>query len=156
MMWMMLAAVASAATPKDAKALFARYEALSDAFDPASIELYADDATIYVDTEGKVVEMGLQDLRPMWNNMLEAAKETGERSTYKKVKVKRTDRGFRITALRHSVRHCFDDKSYEMMLEERDGELLIVSERLSTPGLSRCPAEPSLAASLDAVGLRDP
>lgn len=150
-MWMMIVSAALAASPKDAKALFAEYEALGSAYDPALIELFADDGTVSVERDGTTSTLSTEEFRPVLRASLDAAKAAGDRSTYRKVKVKRNDDGFRVTAIRYSELRCYEDRDFSLQLAERDGQLKIVANHMSSVGLSQCPADPALAARLNEI-----
>lgn len=149
MFWLlMIGVLAGAATPKDARALFARHNELSQAYDPTVADLFSDDAGFVVVRDGETLDMSIDQFRAVVVDTMETAEQTGDRSTFKRVKVKRDGTGFVITARRYSHLKCYTDRDFSMRVEERDGELRIVRYATSTVGLPQCPPSEELASAL--------
>ncbi|MEM6928569.1 MAG: hypothetical protein AAF602_16655 [Myxococcota bacterium] len=147
----LLALSAMAATPKEARAFVERLMTLEKSFDPAMLEMIADDATIRADRDGEALQMTGAQYAAVGVAALAAAKEIGDYSTYSRVKVKPEGEGYRVTARRYSESKCYQDDALMLRIEERDGKLLVVDQFTSTTALSRCEPSSELRAQLTAA-----
>jgi hypothetical protein len=90
-----------------ATALFKRYVALEQSFDPAVADLYADDAKIqntrrYPSGEVKVMSLPAAKYKALLRSVMPAAKARGDRNSYSDVKYTTESDGIRVSAKRYS------------------------------------------------------
>ncbi|MBX9849925.1 MAG: hypothetical protein K2X64_11570 [Rhodocyclaceae bacterium] len=135
---------AQAVTQAEAKAFFKQYVALSDAFDDALVDLYAPAASIVGlrrEDNGDTTKQeltGAQWQQLLGFNMAKAQKRN-ERSTYSKLRFTPQDKAMKITADRYSIRKCFTDSAYFMVVARRaDKRLHIVEESFATHLPDQC------------------
>jgi len=144
---LLMAAAASAAIAgpaQDARAVFDRYMALGEAFDPAVAQLYTDDAVI----KGLIrypngTERGLKMSGAQWKKMVDAviplAKANNDISEYKDVRVEDIGGAIRISARRYSRVKCYWDPNHYMVLRKQpDGSMKITEEYMETQQHSDC------------------
>jgi hypothetical protein len=128
----------------EARAFFDQYVALGDAYDSSLAELYAADARIrstrrYPDGQSRTLEMTGTQWKAMIRSVMPLAKAEGDRSDYKKIRIERTGQLMRIKADRYSVRKCYWDYGYYMLIgRQSDGRIRIVEEYLETQPQSNC------------------
>jgi hypothetical protein len=128
----------------EARAFFDRYVALSDAYDSSLAELYSDNARIrsarrYPDGQSRALEMTGTQWKGMIRSAMPLAKAQGDRSDFKNVRVERAGELMRIQAERYSVRKCYWDRGYYMLIgRQSDGRIRIVEEYLETQPQSNC------------------
>lgn len=116
-----------------AKALFARYVNLSQAYDPAITELYADDAVIHarkIYKDGRVREMDItvSEYKPLIKSSLPIAKDRGDGSTFDKVSYVQEGAKVRITATRYSILRKNHSPHSMLVAPDPSGKWLIVEE----------------------------
>jgi len=102
-----LAGAPSPARLKAAQALFDKYVALEQAFDPAAADLYADEAKIqntrrYPSGEVKVMSLPAPKYKALIRSVMPSAKARGDKNSYTDVKCAAEGEGARITAKRYS------------------------------------------------------
>jgi hypothetical protein len=122
---------------------FDRYVALGDSFNPSLATLYADSATIkstrrYPTGQIRSIELtGTQ-----WKNLIEKAmplaKAQGDRSEFKNVRLEAIGDDIRVKADRYSVRKCYWDRGYYMVIRRTATGPQIVEEYLETQPESAC------------------
>lgn len=98
---------ASGETPVDAETLFASYESLERAFDPAVADLYCDNALIRhtrrsLDGQSRVMEFPATEYKSMIRADMPIARARGDYSTYSNVSYASEGANTRITATRFS------------------------------------------------------
>jgi len=131
-------------TEADARAFFAKYVELGEAFDVALADLYSDGAVIraerrYPNGENRAVQLTGQQWKALIVKAMPLAKKHEDRSTYSNLKVTVSGDRARIDADRYSERKCYTDSGYYMVIERQpDGTYLIVEEYSKTQPQSSC------------------
>ena len=141
-----LAAVsfARAGPEQEAKDFFARYVALGKAYDPAVADLYSDEATIrtfrrYPHGVERALEISGIQWKALVRKVMPLAKAQSDRSEYKEPRFEVTGGKIKISAKRYSVRKCYWDPSYYLLLQKQpNGALAIVEEYSETQPQSDC------------------
>lgn len=141
-----LAGAASAAPldPAEVRAFFARFVALGDAHDVAVADLYADRASIRtVRRYAHGLERSIRMTGAQWKALLiqsmPLARAQGDRSTYDNIEVSVAGSLARIKADRYSVRKCYTDRGWYLIVErQEDGRYLIIEEFSETQPQSSC------------------
>jgi hypothetical protein len=129
---------------QEAKAFFARYAALGDAFDPAVADFYSDEAVIrafrrYPHGLERSMEISGAQWKSLVRKVMPLAKAQNDRSEYRDPRFEKAGDRVKISAKRYSVRKCYWDPSYYMVLEkQRGGSLKIVEEYTETQPQSDC------------------
>lgn len=137
-------ASAEVLTQTEARAFFARYVELGEAYDVGLAELYANDAVIrserhYPHGETRAIQVSGQQWKALIVNVMPQAKARQDRSTYANVKVSVSGNRAKISADRYSELKCYTDPAYYMVIERRsDGEYRIVEEYTQTRPQSNC------------------
>jgi hypothetical protein len=138
---------ASSADPgleQEAKDFLARYVALGDAYDSALADLYSDDAVIrayrrYPHGLERAMEMKGVQWKELVRKAMPLAKAQNDRSEYKEPQFVIGDGKAKITARRYSVRKCYWDPEYYMIVAKQpDGSLKIIEEYSETQPQSDC------------------
>jgi hypothetical protein len=133
-----------APSEEDAGKFFARYVALSDAFDPAVAELYADRAVIrsvrrYPHGLERAIELGGVEWKAMVLKAMPLAKAHNDRSQFKDPSFQPQAGGIKISAQRYSLRKCYLDPNYYMVVaRSATGGLEIIEEYSETQPQSNC------------------
>lgn len=128
----------------EARAFFDRYVALGDAYDSSLAELYSDNGRIkstrrYPDGQSRTLEISGTQWKGMIRSAMPLAKAQGDRSDFKNVRVEQAGGLTRIKADRYSVRKCYWDRGYYMLISRQsDGRIRIVEEYLETQPQSDC------------------
>ena len=128
----------------EARAFFDRYVALGGAYDASLAELYADHARIrsarrYPDGKSRSLEMTGTQWKGMIRTAMPLARTLGDRSDFNNIRVERAGEAMRITADRYSVRKCYWDRGYSMLIgRQLNGGMKIVEEYLETQPQSDC------------------
>ena len=123
---------------------FDRFVQLSDAFDPAVADLYADSSKIkwlrrYPDGAERVMEMPGSQWRSALTSLMPLAKAKGDRSKYTNVRVEPAGERLRIRADRYSVLKCYSDKNYYMLVDRSStGTLYVAEEYFENQPQSNC------------------
>ena len=124
--------------------LFARYIQLSDSFDVALAQLYADDAKILIHRtypgglERKMALSGMQ-WKQLIVHAMPLAKAQNDKSTFSNISVSRYENGYKIQADRYSNRKCYTDTGYYMVvMPDPFGRLRIIEEYSETQPQSDC------------------
>ena len=148
----LLLSTALAATPEDARSTFDRFVALSDAWDVAAGGFYAPDAKLVATRDdGTRQEMTGAQMVAMLPKAFEAEKKAGARYEFKEIQVSEESGGFRVRAHRVVHAKCVTDKTFNVLLAERDGSLKIVEESMGITSLSQCPPSEALSATMTAL-----
>ncbi len=129
---------------EDPRAVFDRYVQLGGEFDPAVAELYADQALVHayrVYPHGLERNMALTGIQ--WKQLLAQvmplARAQNDKSTFSDIEITNIPGGYRIKADRYSVRKCYTDTGYYMVLKPvTGGGLKIFEEYLETRPQSNC------------------
>lgn len=133
----------SQASDKPAE-FFQKYVELADAFDPAIVDLYADEALIHayrVYPHGleRNMEMTGTQWKQLITKVMPLAKAQDDKSTYSNMEITDFEGGFKIKADRFSVRKCYTDTGYYMVVKSiGDGSLKILEEYMETKPSSNC------------------
>ena len=142
-----LAAVPGSADSTDTKAIrafFAKYVELGEAYDEKIADLYSDNAAIrtyrrYPHGLERAMELSGSQWKALLVKAMPLAKAQADKSTYSDVEVSITGSKAKIKAKRYSVRKCYTDTGYFMVIERRsNGEYLIVEEYSETQPQSNC------------------
>lgn len=126
------------------KSFFKEYIRLVDAFDPALADLYNDGAQVLgyrVYPHG--LERNMEFTGVQWKELLKRAmplaKVQNDKSTFSNVKISESDGGFKIKADRYSVRKCYTDTGYYIIVKsDKNGQLAIFKEYMETRPLPNC------------------
>jgi hypothetical protein len=134
--------VAPAAGP--ANEFFNRYVQLSDSFEFSMLDLYSDTAKVHTyrkyphGLERHIVLSGAQ-----WKQLAIAfmplAIAQNDKSIFSKVIISKHSNGYKIKANRYSVRKCYTDTGYYMVVTpDKFGKLQIIEEYCETQPQSDC------------------
>lgn len=123
---------------------FNNYIQLGEAFDPTVADLYFDQALIHayrVYPHGLERNMELSGLQ--WKQLLikimPLAKAQNDKSTFSNIEITDINGGYKIKADRYSVRKCYTDMGYYMIIKPSEsGNLKIIEEYLETKPLPNC------------------
>ena len=128
---------------QEGQRFFDRYIALGDSFNPSLATLYADSATIKSTRRyptGQIRSLELTGAQ--WKNLIQKAmplaKAQGDRSEFKNVRLEAVGDDIRIKADRYSVRKCYWDHGYYMVIRRTATGPQIVEEYLETQPESAC------------------
>lgn len=128
---LLLATAAAAESPED---FFFRYVDLSNEFDPAVVDLYADSANIRVfriqaqRPRDSLELAGWQWKRQLRRELPDAA-AADDRNEFKNIEVSRVGRGYKIKADRYSTASCYTDRAYYVIVsEDARGRYVITEE----------------------------
>jgi hypothetical protein len=128
---------------QEGQRLFDRYVALGDSFNPSIATLYADSATIkstrrYPTGQVRSLELTGTQWKDLVQKAMPLAKAQGDRSEFKNVRVEAVGDDIRVKADRYSVRKCYWDHRYYMVIRRTAAGLQIVEEYLETQPESAC------------------
>jgi hypothetical protein len=129
---------------KVARAFFAKYVELGDAYDEKVATLYADNAAIrtyrrYPHGLERAMELSGTQWKTLIVKAMPVAKAQADKSTYSDIEISTTGSKVKIKAKRYSVRKCYTDTGYFMVIERQtNGEYLIVEEYFETQPQSNC------------------
>lgn len=132
-----------ATSTQDAMTFFNRYVELGTSFDPAITELYADDAKIrivrsYPGGAERVIELDGNQWKLTVAQVMHVAKAKNDLATYADISVSKENDHFRIDASRYSVRKCYTDSDYYMVVAQDAGKLKIVEESFRSEAVPDC------------------
>lgn len=123
---------------------FNKFIELGHDFDPSVTSLYSNSATIHANRvypfgiERSVEFTGVQ-WKQLATKLMPVAKAQNDKSTYSNTVITKQGSGYKIKANRYSIRKCYIDTGYYMVVEpESNGQLLIVEEYLETRPQSNC------------------
>ena len=127
-----------------------RYQHLSDTYDPAIADLYADDAvlkTSYTRMSGEIVEMSFTgaQYKELVPKVSPLAKARQDRSELKDLRYEAIEGGVRVRATNVSLSKCYEDSGF--ILELRDdgaGGFVIVGNHSNTQSRNMCPDQDPL------------
>lgn len=116
-----------------AKELFERYVALEHAFDPATADLYSDDAKIqntrsYPTGEKRTLTMPAPAYKKLIRGAMPLAKVRGDTSTYSDIKYAPEGDRVRITCTRFSELKKYSSPLSLLVGADKDGKWLIFEE----------------------------
>ena len=138
------AALAQPISKEDGEKFFERYLALDAAYDPAFIELYADETRIrslrrYPSGQERMLELNGVQWKSALLNALSIAKLRGDRSEYKNPRYELVGEKLRIRADRYSILKCYWDKGFSLTLGRRqNGSFFIEEQYFETQPESNC------------------
>lgn len=140
-----LSGAVSAASEKDYRAFFDKYQKLNDQYSPAVGAMYRDDASItitQVQTDGIEQSMKMEGhkLKELIGELMEVAEQRGDSSVYKNITITLQDGGAKIKADRYGELNCFDDSTYLMVVSNKNNTLKIAEEYFETPYMTHCKA----------------
>lgn len=137
-------AFSSPGPEQEAREYFARYVALGNAYDPTVADLYSDEASIrafrrYPHGLERAMELSGVQWKALVRKVMPLAKAQNDRSEYKEPQFEVTGGKVKISAKRYSVRKCYWDPGYYMVLQKQaNGSLAIVEEYSETQPQSDC------------------
>lgn len=123
---------------------FQRYVELGNAFDTALADLYSDKALIHtyrVYPHGleRNMELTGEKWKQLITKVMPLAKVQNDKSIFSNVEIIEFEDGFKIRADRYSVRKCYTDTGYYMVVKPMaDDSLKIVEEYMETQPLPNC------------------
>lgn len=123
---------------------FKKYVSLGDNFDLSVVNLYSDKAKIHsyrVYPHGleRSMELSGAEWKKLVVNTMALAKAKNDLSQFSDIEYVKTKSGFKIKANRYSVRKCYIDKGYFMIVERTLGnEFQIIEEYMETQPQSNC------------------
>lgn len=128
-------------TPED---FFTQYVQLGNEFNPALADLYSTQALIRsyrVYPQG--IERHMEVTGAQWKQflvkVLPLAQAQNDKSTFSNIDITQISDGFKIQADRYSIRKCYVDTGYFMIVKPTsNGRLLIIEEYLETQPQSSC------------------
>ena len=124
--------------------LFDSYIQLGESFDPDVANLYSDDALIHA---YRVYPHGLErnmeltgaQWKELMSRVMPIAKAQNDKSTFSNIAVTEIEGGYKIKADRYSVRKCYTDTGYYMIVKPTEnGSLKIFEEYMETKPLPSC------------------
>src|SRR5687768_14763706 len=109
-----------------AKDVFSRYVALGNAYDPAVADLYLDDAVVrafrrYPHGLERSMELPGSQWKALVRKVMPLARAQNDRSEYKEPRFEVSGDKIKISAKRYSVRKCYWDPAYYMVLQKQPG-----------------------------------
>jgi hypothetical protein len=125
--------LADAGTIERATALFKRYVALEQAYDPAAADLYSDDAVIknkrtYPNGQVRELSMPALKYKALVRQAMPLARTRGDRSTYSDCKYQEVGERVRITCSRYSELKKYSSPLTLVVGPAARGEWLIFEE----------------------------
>ncbi len=123
---------------------FNEYIRLGDSFDPSVGDLYDDSAQILayrVYPHGLERNMELSGIqwKQLVNKVMPLAKAQNDKSTFSNIAITKIEGGFKIKADRYSLRKCYTDTGYYMVIKpKQNGEFAIFKEYMETKPLPNC------------------
>lgn len=140
---------------ENVRKFFDEYVARATAFDAGIAELYSPNARIITLRDGSErMELSGSQWKQLLIRAMPIAKERGDRSAFKNVKVSAHGEGFRVTAVRTSAVKCASDPNYHLDVVRMDDRWVVVEEYTETVSLSQCAPSNKLAASLSSIRTR--
>ena len=127
-----------------AQTFFSKYIELGDAYDPELANLYSDSAKIhtlrrYPQGFERSLELSGKQWKTIMIPAMPLAKIQGDRSIFSDIEISVTDTHTKVKATRYSVRKCYIDTGYYMLLQKQiNGDYLIVEEYMETQPQSIC------------------
>jgi len=119
----------------EARRFFERFVNLERSFDPAGLDLYADEARIVVVRKypaglpDRVVELSGAQYKKVARPLLPAARAINDRAKYFDLRFSREGDGVRITGKRYSERKRFTGTYSVLIQRDASGDWRIVEER---------------------------
>jgi hypothetical protein len=123
----------AAASDPPAPAVFAKYQALERAFDPALAALYCDDALIkntrrYPDGKSRTIQFPVDKYKALIRTAMPLAKSRGDVNDYSATTVKAEGVNSRINTTRHSRLKNYSSPMSLLVGRCRGGEVGILEE----------------------------
>ncbi|MFN7783705.1 MAG: hypothetical protein ACK5PG_13340 [Lysobacterales bacterium] len=117
----------------DAEALFERFQALGQAYDPTVADLYCDSALIrnirtYPTGQQRVMEFPGHSFKDMIRTVMPLAKARGDVSTYSEIQTEAEGANVRISAIRFSVLKNYSSPVSILVGQCPDGSLGVLEE----------------------------
>ena len=128
---------------QEGQRFFDRYVALGNSYNPALAALYADFAAIkttrrYPTGQIRSLELTGAQWKDLIQKAMPLAKAQGDRGEFKNVRLEAIGDDIRVRADRYSVRKCYWDRGYYMVVRRTTADLQIVEEYSETEPESAC------------------
>ena len=128
---------------QEGQRFFDRYVALGKSYNPSLATLYADSAAIkttrrYPTGQIRSLELTGTQWKTLLQKAMPLAKAQGDRSEFKNVRFEAIGDDIRVRADRYSVRKCYWDRAYYMVVRRTAAGLQIVEEYSETRPESAC------------------
>ena len=128
---------------QEGRRFFDRYIALGNSYNPSLATLYADSAAIkttrrYPTGQIRSLELTGTQWKTLLQKAMPLAKAQGDRSEFKNVRFEAIGDDIRVKADRYSVRKCYWDRAYYMVVRRTAAGLQIVEEYSETRPESAC------------------
>ena len=122
---------------QQAQVLFNKYTTLSDRYDPAVADLYADDAQIvahrrYPTGQKRHMQLDGRQYKTLLRRVMPLARQTSDRSTYSDVDYAIEGNAVRINSTRYSVRKQYTSPHSLLVRPDINGDWLIYEETVHT------------------------
>lgn len=144
----MMLASGAGAVEAEFHEFFEEWVALERTFDPAVVELYADDAVIhflrrFADGTEQSLKLDGKKWKQLLLSGLDVAEQRGDVSEYSDITVALSETGDRATirAIRYSALKCFTDRAFYVVVERRGAGLRIVEEYGESTAESLCDSD---------------
>ena len=128
----------------EARQFFAHGQALGESYDVAIADLYADDARIiafrrYPHGLERAAEFSGSQWKVLIQSLMPIARSRNDRSEYEDVSFNVEGNTVRIRARRYSVRKCYWDDNYYMIIAKKPGgKIQVIEEYTESQPLSDC------------------
>ena len=128
---------------QEGRRFFDRYISLGNSYNPSLATLYADSAAIktirrYPTGQIRSLELTGTQWKTLLQKAMPLAKAQGDRSEFKNVRLEAVGDDIRVKADRYSVRKCYWDRGYYMLVRRTAAGLRIVEEYSETQPESAC------------------
>ncbi|HET9880135.1 MAG TPA: hypothetical protein VFS81_00135 [Candidatus Binatia bacterium] len=128
---------------QEGQRFFDRYVALGNSYNPSIATLYADSAAIkttrrYPTGQIRSLELTGAQWKDLIQKAMPLAKAQGDRSEFKNARFEAVGDDIRVKADRYSVRKCYWDRGYYMVIRRTAAGLQIVEEYSETQPESAC------------------
>ena len=128
---------------QEGRRFFDRYVALGNSYNPSLATLYADSAAIkttrrYPTGQIRSLELTGAQWKTLIQKAMPLARAQGDRSEFKNVRFEAVGDDIRVRADRYSVRKCYWDRAYYMVVRRVAEGLQIVEEYSETQPESAC------------------
>ena len=128
---------------QEGQRFFDRYVGLGNSYNPSIATLYADSAAIktirrYPMGQTRSLELTGAQWKDLIQKAMPLAKAQGDRSEFKNARFEAVGDDIRVKADRYSVRKCYWDRAYYMVIRRTAAGLQIVEEYSETQPESAC------------------
>ena len=134
----------SSAANNTAETFFEKYIELGEKFSTSVADLYRDSAKIHVYRNyPHGLERAMELTGTQWKSLITkampVAKAQNDKSTFSNIVITKKGNKYRIKADRYSVRKCYTDKGYYMVVQKNTaGNFGIIEEYMETQPKSDC------------------